>query len=153
MVQGALAESANTAKSYDLTANLAASESGFLRGALQPIVDATTKSILAALEAGQKLSSDGEEAWVKIMMEQEKGLGSASPRGCYPIRTQLDLNHENASWQAPSDAKDPLYLVKNMLNQSWMKDESQLNGNCGIPQLKMVNGRRILKNEGRWCVW
>lgn len=136
MVQGELPESANTAKSYDLTANLAASESGFLRGALQPIVDATTKSILAALEAGQKLSSDDEEAWVKIMMEQEKGLGSASPRGCYPIRTQLNLNHENARWQSPIDAKDPLYLVKNMLNQILDEGRKSLEWELRYPTVK-----------------
>ncbi len=105
------------ASSYDLVASLAAVKSGFVGDALRPMVDRTTKSILTALELGQKISNSPEEAWVKIMLEQERGLGSASPRGCYPIRTELDLKHPNALWHKSDEKRDSLYLVKNMLNQ------------------------------------
>jgi hypothetical protein len=105
------------ATSYEIAASLAAVKPSFFGDALRPVVDRTTKSILTALEFKHKLSGNKEEAWVKIMLEQEKGLGSASPRGCFPIRSELDLNHVNTLWHGPGEKRDSLYLVKNMLNQ------------------------------------
>ncbi len=102
---------------YDSMVDVASRHNETLFGEhFQLAVDGVTKLMMSGLELGLNLRQV-EAAWVKIMMEQEKEFGPASPRGCFALNTELDLNHEKARWIPYNTEKDQFFMVKTMLNQ------------------------------------